>query len=122
MSGGTWLSGGAAWALRACSSSMALKCGSRVKGRLRPAVPDIATPRGGGPPSPSREGRTPGSFRGLLRRVAEDGFDLEVLLEAEVAPLAPVAALLVPAEGRHRIAAGAVDRHLAGPEVVGHLA
>src|SRR5207344_1993707 len=47
-------------------------------------------------------------------RDAHHGFDLEEFLEAELAPLAAVAALLVAAERRIEVRAGAVDVHVAG--------
>src|SRR6185312_7367194 len=59
---------------------------------------------------------------GLLRRVAEDGLGLQEFVEGVVAPLAPVAAHLVAAEGGGHVAAAAVDRHLAGAQPRGHLA
>ena len=44
-------------------------------------------------------------LRGGLRHVAEHGLDLEEFLEAEPAPLAAIAGLLVAAESRGSVAA-----------------
>ena len=53
------------------------------------------------------------AFRGAKRqsggRIAEDGLHLEILLEAEDTELAPVAGLLVAAEGEAAVETGAVS-------------
>src|SRR5579862_4692313 len=85
--------------------------------------PDAPTLAAGGPSLPQGGGMGAALlFRGLLRRVAEDGLGLQELVEGVVAPLAPVAAHLVAAERGGHVAAAAVDRDLAGAQPRGDLA
>src|SRR6516162_3047837 len=58
--------------------------------------------------------------RGLFGCVAQGAFDLQVLVEPELAPLSTVAAVLVAAERRVHVES-MVDRHPAGPDLAGHL-
>src|SRR5690348_665744 len=63
------------------------------------------------------------AFAATLRGVvAHDRLDLEELVEAEFAPFAAVAGLLVAAEGRAEIGPGAVQMHIAGAQLRRHLA
>src|SRR5690606_33583305 len=76
----------------------------------RPTGPGAAGERrAGAPPVPGR------------RRLASElhRLDLEELLEAVLAVLAPVAAVLVAAEGRVRVEGPAVDLDLAGADPAG---
>src|ERR1700685_4348506 len=60
------------------------------------------------------------SSNAALRRLldeAEHGLDLEEFLEAELAPFAAGAGLLVAAERRVHVAARAVDVHVAGADL-----
>src|SRR4030095_12672707 len=50
------------------------------------------------------------------------GLQLEEFLAPGLAPLAAVARLLVAAEAGHEVRAGAVDVHVAGADLLGHLA
>src|ERR1700681_4615923 len=54
-------------------------------------------------------------------RLTLEGFDFEVLLEAELAELAPDPGLLVAAEGGQGVEASPVDLDLPGPQPPGHL-
>ena len=56
---------------------------------------------------------------GRLRRVSHGAFGLQVLVEAELAPLATVTALLVAAKRRTQVE-GVVDRHRARADPAGH--
>src|ERR1700757_2375108 len=58
-------------------------------------------------------------LRGLFGRVAQGALDLQILVEAELAPLSTVAAVLVTAERRVHVES-MVDRHPAGPDLAGH--
>ena len=53
---------------------------------------------------------------GALTADAHDGLHLEELLEAELAPLAAVARLLVAAERRREVGGRAVQVHVAGAQ------
>src|SRR6266851_874537 len=61
-------------------------------------------------------------FRNLRRVVAHHRLGLEELVEAEFAPFAAVAGLLVAAERRAEIGTGAVQMHIAGAELRRDLA
>src|SRR5437867_624689 len=70
-------------------------------------------------------GGFPAMWSGGLRtrlRVAEDGLQLEELLEARLAPLAAVARLFVAAEGGAQVGLRAVHVDVAGADLPGHPA
>src|SRR5688572_2027048 len=76
-------------------------------------------------------GRTPdeprhhtlgGNVYPLAGRPAENGLQLEEFLEAGLAPLAPVARLLVVAEGSVEVGTGAIQMHVARAEAERHPA
>src|ERR1700735_1543941 len=56
---------------------------------------------------------------GLFGCVAQGALDLQILVEAELAPLSTVATALVATERRVHVE-GMVDRHPAGPDLAGH--
>src|SRR5436190_9629019 len=100
MSGGRSSSDGCGWpsVALACSSSMVWKSASSVD------IAGLLIRKGGRPMGDPRPSWARILLRGLLGCVAEHRFGLEELVEGVVAPLAPIAAHLVAAEGGGHVA------------------